>query len=496
MTTPSDTDDGLRLDETRGRWVLLAAILGSGLTLLDATVVTIALPAIGADLDADFAGLQWTVNGYALSLAALVLLGGALGDRYGRRRVFVVGVVWFALASLLCGVAQDVETLVAARVLQGVGGALLTPASLALIQASFRVQDRARAIGLWSGLGGVAAAIGPFVGGTLVELRWRWVFLINLPVAAGVLFVAARHVPESSDRESDPRLDVAGAVLAAAGLGGATYALIAAGERGLDATATAVGAAGIGALVGFAVVERRSRHPLVPFSLFRTRQFAVANAVTFAVYAALGGVFFLLVLHLQVVAGFSPLVAGLALLPVTAAMLLLSGRAGALAARRGPRLLMTAGPLTSAVGVLLLRRIGPGATYVGDVLPAVLVFGLGLAATVAPLTATVLAAAPDRRAGVASGVNNAVARTAGLLAVATLPALAGLSGPALTDPAAFGSGFRAAMLGSAVLLAFGGALAGLLVRDRPVVGTARSARGLHCAVDGPPLQPAHAGRRE
>jgi len=494
MTTTADTDDGLRLDEMRGRWVLLAAVLGSGLTLLDATVVSIALPTIGADLDADFAGLQWTVNGYALSLAALILLGGALGDRYGRRRVFVVGVVWFAIASVLCGAAQDVGTLVAARVLQGVGGALLTPASLALIQASFRVQDRARAIGLWSGLGGVAGAIGPFVGGTLVELSWRWVFLVNLPVAAGVLFVAVRHVPESADRESDPRLDVAGAVLGAAGLGGATYALIAAGERGLEGTAAVLGAGGVAALLAFALVERRSRHPLVPFSLFRERQFAVANAVTFAVYAALGGVFLLLVLHLQVVAGFSPLLAGLALLPVTVAMLLLSGPAGALAALRGPRLLMSAGPLTSAAGVLLLRRIGPGATYLGDVLPAVLVFGLGLAATVAPLTATVLASAPDRQAGVASGVNNAVARTAGLLAVATLPALAGLSGPALTDPAAFGSGFRNAMLGSALLLALGGAVAGLLVRNRPVVGEARPTRALHCAVDGPPLHSAAGGR--
>ena len=479
-------DELVSLDEPRGRWVLFAAVLGSGLALLDATVVSVALPQIGADLGAEFSGLQWTVNGYTLTLAALILLGGSLGDRFGRRRVFVLGTVWFAVASLLCGLAPNVELLVAARMLQGVGGALLTPGSLALMQASFRPGDRARAIGAWSGLGGVAGALGPFLGGALLEVSWRLVFLVNLPFAALVVLVALRHVPESSDREMDPRLDVVGAVLGAVGLAGLTYALVGLGDGlgGTEAVALAVGAA---ALVAFVLLERRSSHPMLPVDVFRSRQFTAANLVTFAVYAALGGVFFLLVLHLQVVAGFSPLLAGTSLLPVTVAMVLLSSRAGALAQRIGPRLPMTVGPLVCAGGLLLMLRIGTGASYLLDVLPAVGVFGLGLALTVAPLTATVLAAASDRHAGVASGVNNAVARTAGLLAVAALPALAGLSGEVYQDPAAFADGFAVAMLVSAGLLVVGGVLSAATIRDDGVRAAARPERQTHCAVDGPPL---------
>jgi EmrB/QacA subfamily drug resistance transporter len=420
-------DTALTLEEGRGRWVLFAAVLGSGLAMLDATVVNIALPQIGADLGADFSGLQWTVNAYTLTLASLILLGGSLGDRFGRRRMFVVGTIWFTLASLLCGLAPNIEALVAARLLQGAGGALLTPGSLALIQASFRPEERARAIGAWSGLGGVAAALGPFVGGILVELSWRWVFLINLPFGALVVFVALRHVPESRDPDMDPRLDVAGAVLGAVGLAGTTYALVQLGEGGPTKGAVTAGLVGVASLVAFVLVERRSTHPMLPVDVFASRQFTAANLVTFTVYGALGGVFFLLVLHLQIVAGFDPLLAGLALLPTTAAMLLLSARAGALAQRIGPRLPMTVGPLTCAGGILLMLRIGPGASYVGDVLPAAVIFGLGLSLTVAPLTAAVLAAASVRHAGVASGVNNAVARAAGLLAVAALPVIGGIS---------------------------------------------------------------------
>ncbi len=476
----------VRLDQAPGRWVLLAAVLGSGMALLDATVVNMALPALGMDLGAGFAGLQWTANGYTLTLASLILLGGSLGDRFGRRRVFVIGTVWFAVASLLCGVAPDIELLVAARMLQGVGGALLTPGSLALIAASFRSEDRGRAIGAWSGLGGVAGALGPFVGGTLIGISWRLVFLVNLPLAAVVVVVALRHVPESRDELSDPRLDVSGAALGAVGLAGTTYALVAYGDRGLSAAVGLTALAGAVGLVTFVLVERRSSHPMLPMTVFASRQFTAANLVTFAVYGALGGVFFLLVVHLQVVGGFSPLAAGAALLPVTLCMLVLSGRAGALAARIGPRWPMTLGPLVCAAGVLLLRSVGPRASYITEVLPGATAFGLGLALTVAPLTATALAAAPVRYAGVASSVNNAVARAAGLLAVAILPVLAGLGGDDYRDPDAFRAGFRIAMAVSAGLLVIGSALAFATISDagRQV----RPERRQHCAVDGPPAE--------
>ncbi|HEX8929993.1 MAG TPA: DHA2 family efflux MFS transporter permease subunit, partial [Actinomycetota bacterium] len=336
----------VRFSEPAGRWVVLATVLGSGLALLDATVVNVALPRIGEDLDADLGGLQWTLNGYTLTLAAFILLGGSLADRLGRRRVFILGTVWFAVASALCGLSPNVEVLIAARTLQGVGGALLTPGSLAIIMASFAPEDRGRAIGAWSGLGGIAGAAGPFAGGWLVEAAsWRWVFLVNLPLAVVVVLVAARHVPESIDPTATGRLDVTGAALGAVGLAGITYASIAGGERGLDPAVVAAGLVGLLALVAFVALERRSDHPLVPPELFASRQFTVTNIATFAIYGAFGAVFFLLVLHLQVVAGFSPLAAGTAMLPVTLLLLVLSARSGALAARIGPRLPMAAGPL-------------------------------------------------------------------------------------------------------------------------------------------------------
>jgi EmrB/QacA subfamily drug resistance transporter len=480
----------------RARWVLLTTVLGSSLAMLDATVVNVALERIGRDLDADFAGLQWTVNAYTLTLAALILLGGSLGDRFGRRRVFVVGVVWFALASLLCGLAPDIRTLVAARALQGVGGALLTPGSLAIISAAFSGPDRAAAIGAWSGLGGVAGAIGPFVGGWLVEWNWRAVFLLNLPLAVVIVVVAVRHVPETRDPEAAQHLDWPGTVAVVAGLAGLTYALTAA-AGGWSAAVVGAGLLGVGALAAFVAVERRSAHPLVPPRLFADRLFTATNAVTLLVYAALGALFVLLVLHLQVVAGYSPLLAGTALLPVTVLMLIFSARVGALGQRFGPRLFLTAGPLVSAVGVLMLRAIGPDADYLVDVLPGAVVFGAGLTLTVAPLTATVLGAAPDRFAGVASGVNNAVARAAGLLAVAVVPVVAGLGGEDYTDPSAFGAGFRTAMLLCAVLLAVGG-LVGLVTVRRPPATTPEAAptddrvpveRCAHCGVSGPQLYP-------
>jgi EmrB/QacA subfamily drug resistance transporter len=472
------------------RWVLLTTVLGSGLVMLDATVVNVALERIGTDLGASFGGLQWTVNAYTLTLASLILLGGSLGDRYGRRRVFVIGVVWFAVASLLCGLAPNLPLLVAGRALQGVGGALLTPGSLALISASFRGPDRAAAIGAWSGLGGIAGAVGPFVGGWLVEWTWRAVFLINLPLAVLVVVVAVRHVPESRDREAAPGLDVPGTVLAALALAALTWSLTALGAGDAGGVPLVVLVLGLAALGAFVAVERRSPHPLVPPQLFADRGFTAANAATLLVYGALGVVFLLLVLQLQIVAGFSPTLAGAALLPVTAIMLVFSARAGALAARIGPRLPMTVGPLVSAAGLLLLRRVGPGASWLGDVLPGVLVFGAGLALTVAPLTATVLASAPDRFVGAASGVNNAVARAAGLLSVAVIPGLAGLAGADYTDPAAFDAGFRAAMLISAGLLAAAGLVSFLLVR-RPAGAPDRLPveRCHHCGTSAPQAHP-------
>lgn len=447
-----------------GRWALLATILGSALAGIDATVVNVALPALGDDLDADFTSLQWTVSAYALTLASFILLGGTLGDRFGRRRVFVVGVVWFAVASLACGLAVNVEMLIGARAVQGVGAALLTPGSLAILQASFRSTDRARAIGAWSGLGGVATAIGPLLGGWLVDVAsWRWVFLINLPVAALVVWLAQRHVPESRDPgAAGTAVDWTGGLLGALTLAGFTYALIEA-DAGPPTVVVAVGV-GVLAAVLFGVRERRAPYPVLPLAVFRTMQFSATNAVTFLVYGGFGALFFLLVVQLQVTAGFGPVAAGSALLPVTAIMLLLSSRSGALAARIGPRLQMAVGPLVCAGGVLLLARVGGGASYLVDVLPGVVLFGLGLAIMVAPLTAAALAAAPSEHAGMASGVNNAVARTGGLLAVAAIPALAGISADGYGGPG-FSDGYRDALWISAAILVAGGLLAALTVRD-------------------------------
>ncbi len=450
-----------------GRWVLVAALLGSGIAGIDATVVNVALPAIGESLDTGFSGLQWTVTAYTLTLAAFILLGGSLADRFGRRKVFLIGVAWFAVASLLCGLAPGIGTLVAARTLQGVGGALLTPGSLALIQATFIPADRARAIGAWSGLSGVATAIGPFLGGFLVEqISWRWVFLINVPIAAIVIVLTLRHVPESRDPAAAPTLDIPGATLGVLALGGVTYALVE--QPTLGFTALPVASAlllGILAGIGFVLVELRSKHPMLPLSIFRSRQFTAANLVTFTVYGGFGAVFFLLLIQLQVVSGFSPIAAGISILPITFLMLVLSPSSGALAQRIGPRLQMSLGPAVCAVGLLLLLRVGADASYITDVLPGVAVFGLGLSVMVAPLTATALAAAPAENAGLASGVNNAVARAAGLLAVAVLPAIAGISGADNSQPAAFDAGFDRAMWASAIILLVGAAIAAVSISN-------------------------------
>ncbi len=461
-----------------GRWILVATIVGSGIASLDATVVNVALPTIGRHFGAGVAGLQWVITGYLITLASLILLGGSLGDLFGRKRVFLAGVLWFSLASLLCGVAVSLPMLIAARALQGIGGALLVPGSLAIIESSFAKADRGRAIGAWSGLGGVTTAIGPFVGGWLVSaVSWRLIFLLNLPLAAGVV-LAARHVPESTDPGADRRIDFLGAGLVVVGLAALTYALISAPSAGRGAVVAGSGAIGVLALAAFVVVERRSPHPMLPLGIFSSRQFTAANLVTLAVYAALGGALFLLAVDLQQALRYSPVSAGAALFPVTVVMLLLSARAGALAQRIGPRMPMTVGPVIVTAGLLLMRRISPGGHYVAVVLPAVIVFGLGLSLTVAPLTATVLEAADERHAGVASGVNNAVARAAGLLAVAVLPALAGLKGRDYRNPAAFSRGFHGALLYAAGATLVGAVIAFFGIRNpAPVASPARAPRG-------------------
>lgn len=456
--------------------------------MLDSTIVNVALPRIGAELDADVAGLQWILDGYLLSLASLILVAGSLGDRYGRRRVFTFGVVWFGAASLLCGLAPSTELLVLARVLQGVGGALLTPGSLAIIQSAFVRDDRARAIGAWSGLAGVATAVGPLVGGLLVQLwSWRLAFLVNLPVAVLCVWLARRCVPESRDEQLTGRPNVTESVVGALGLAGLTGALVEAPARGADPLVVTAGLVGVAGLVAFVLLQRRGRDPLVPPRLFTDRTFVLANALTFLVYAALGGVMVLMVLQLQVSLGYSPTAAGLASLPITATMLALSARSGRLAQRIGPKLQLVVGPLLVAAGMLLLRRAEPGAGYLDGVLPGVLVFGLGLAAVVAPVTATVLAAAPDRYAGVASGVNNAVARTGSLVAVAVLPAVAGLTGAKYADPAALTDGWQTALLVCAAAAAIGGLLA--LGTDNDVLRPTKPGRDCHsCGVDAPPAR--------
>ncbi|GLX01184.1 MFS transporter [Microtetraspora sp. NBRC 16547] len=476
--------DQIRLRSATGRWVILATVLGSGMAMLDSTVVNVALPALGRDLNAGMSGLQWTVNAYTLTLAALILLGGSLGDRFGRRKVFLIGIVWFALASALCGLAPNVPVLVVARALQGVGGALLTPGSLAIIQASFPHDDRPRAIGMWSGLGGVAAAVGPLLGGWLVEVAsWHWVFLINLPIAAVTVLVTVRHVPESRDTASSGRFDVLGSTLAALALAGVTYGLI---EPGSGWIALVIG---LVLAVCFAVLEvRRSPEALVPVQIFSSRVFTSINIVTMIMYAAMGVVFFLLVVQLQVSSGFSPIAAGSAMLPVTVLMLLLSARAGDLAKRVGPRIPMTAGILMCAVGLLLMSRIGPGATYLVDVFPAATLYGLGLSAAVAPLTATVLASARERYAGLASGINNAVARTGSLLAVAAIPPLVGLTGSAYDSPVEFTSGFRTAMLASAVMLVVSAVVAFSTIRTNVLAAAPGPAGRTHCGVAAPPYE--------
>ncbi len=507
------TDGGLRLATTPGRTVLATTVLGSAVAMLTATVVNVALPTLARDLSASSAEQQWLVNIYMLPVASLILIGGSLGDRYGRLRVYRIGIVWFAVASLACALAPNTEVLLICRFAQGIGAALLTPGSLAIIEATFHPDDRGRAIGLWSGLGGIAGAIGPLVGGLLVEISWRWVFVVNLPLAVVVLAMSAA-VPESRDPSAEGRpIDGVGAVLTALFLGGLSYALI----DGPTTPRTIAGVAAAVALVVLVIYEPRQPHAILPFDLFRNSTFAAANAVTLLVYGGMGIIFFLLTIQLQVAVGWSPLAAGTALLPVTALMLALSARAGELSRRIGPRLPLTVGPLIMAAAMVWLGRVGPGASYLTDVLPPTVLFGLGLSACVAPVTSAALGSVPDTRAGAASGTNTAVARTGQLLSVAAIPPLVGLTGDALGDPVAIDDGFGPAMTIAAAIVGAGGLLAAIVLPgkppheadgtegsdgpaeddDRPTGPDPRAepaSAPFHCPVDGPPVAAVRAGR--
>lgn len=458
---------GVRTGTRAGALAIASVVLGSGMAFLDTTVVNVALPALAEDLGVGFSSLQWVVDGYLLTLGSLLLLGGVLGDRWGRRRVYRGGIVLFALASAGCAAAPAAGWLVAGRLVQGVGAAAMVPGSLALIGGGFADEDRAEAIGSWTAWSGITTAMGPFLGGWLVDtVSWRAVFLINLPVAAVALWMAGRYVPESRDEEAGARLDAPGAATVTLGLAGLVFGLIEGPEVGFSDPVVRLSLVlGAAALVAFVAVERRVDEPLVPLQLFSSRRFTGANLATLAVYAALNVVLFLVVIQLQDALGYSALAAGAALVPINVLLLVLSPAAGRVAERVGHRVPMTVGPLVAAAGLLLMVRVQPGAGYVTDVLPAVIVFGLGLAATVAPLTSAAIGAVRHRHTGVASGVNNAVARVAGLLAVASVPLMAGISGAEEGGTRAVEAGFGRAMVVSAAILVVGAAISALLVRE-------------------------------
>ncbi|MGH2799052.1 MAG: MFS transporter, partial [Thermoleophilaceae bacterium] len=411
------------------RLILVAAILGTTVVTVDSTVVNVALPAIEDDLGGGLAGQQWTANAYLVTLGSLLLIGGSLGDIFGERRVFALGVGAFGATSLACALAPTIEILVAARALQGVAGALLTPAALAVIVANFAPDERGKAVGAWTAWGGIGTVLGPLIGGQLVDsASWRWIFAINVPIVVGTLLLILRVVPQARERDPDARVDFVGALLCAFGLAGMTFGLIEQPLRGWGDPVVAVPLIG-GAFLfaGFLLWEARTPHPMLPLTLFRRHNFAFGNIETFAMYGGLGLLFFFLVLFLQQVAGYSALAAGTSSLPVTILMFALSTRFGALADRYGPRFFMGVGPLVTAVGLALFLRLDEDVNYLTDLLPGLVVFGLGLSMTVAPLTSTVLADADESNAGIASGVNNAIARVAGLVAIAAVGAVVAAS---------------------------------------------------------------------
>jgi EmrB/QacA subfamily drug resistance transporter len=418
------------------RWTLVAAILGSTVVFLDATVVNVALPAIADGLNAGLAGQQWVVEAYLLALVALLLVGGSFGDQFGRRLMFVTGLIGFGATSVLCAIAPTTEVLIFARALQGIAGALLVPGSLALVASAFDGEARGRAVGTWTAWTGIATVLGPAGGGLLVDqLSWRWIFWVNVPLVVVTVLLTLRHVEESRDPDAVPGIDWVGIVLSALGLGGPVFALIEQPTYGWSDPRVMIPlVGGIILFVLFIVWERRTAHPMLELSLFRVRNFAVANLATLAAYAGLMGGFFFITLFLQQTAGYSAVEAGLATLPTSLMLFVLSPRFGRFASGTGPRLPMTLGPIAGGIGLLLFMRVGADADYLTEVLPAVLVFGLGISAMVAPLTATVLDSVDQNHTGIASGINNGVSRVAGLLAIAVLGAIvAGQFSSAIDD---------------------------------------------------------------
>jgi EmrB/QacA subfamily drug resistance transporter len=453
-----------RIAPRTARCTLVAAILGSSIVFLDSTVVNVALPAMQNDLGGGLAAQQWIVDAYLLTLGSLILVGGSLGDIFGGRKIFAIGVAGFGVASVLCALAPDSTTLIVSRGLQGVAGALLTPASLALLTATFAGAERGAAIGTWTAWSGISFVAGPLLGGWLIDVwSWRAIFLINVPVAIATLVIVAVGLPHGYTGKRGIRLDVAGAVLCAAGLGALVFGLIEQPSRGWSAVVVGALVGGLASLAAFVFREGRTAQPMLPLRLFAKRNFSAANLETFAVYGALASWGFLLTLFLQQLAGWSPLQAGLATIPVTIVTFLLSRYAGKLSARWGPRWFMTAGPLLAGVSVLMLARLPSDLVYAQDLLPALLGFAVGLALTVAPLTTTVLSDAGPGDAGIASGVNNAVARVAGLIAIAVIGVVAAGGGNHLTV-----RGFHEAMLVTAGLLVAGGVIGAVGVRNRPL----------------------------
>jgi EmrB/QacA subfamily drug resistance transporter len=481
----------------RQRLTLVAAILGSGVATIDATIVNVALPAIERDLGGGLSTQQWVSNAYLLALASLILIGGSLGDIYGERRVFAIGVAAFGVLSLACALAPTSGVLIAARGLQGAAGALVTPSSLAIIVAAFSPSERGAAIGSWTAWGGIATIIGPLAGGWIVDqVSWRWIFALNVPLVLVTLALILAAVPPTR-RVSGRRVDFLGAALCVLGLGGFSFALIEQPHHGWGSPVIFVPLiAGIAAFAGFLFYERRAKEPMLELELFSRRNFAIGNAETFSMYAGLAILFFFLVIFLQEVAGYTALESGLTTLPVTIVMFLLSRRVGGLADRLGPRLFMGAGPLVAATGILLLLRTGMHTSYLEDVLPAMLVFGLGLSMTVAPLTATVLADADEHDAGIASAINNAIARVAGLIGVSILGVVVAstLVGDTFAANDESVRAFHEVVVLCAALVAAGGILGALgIVNPRRVVAARRCSGGQLVGVPHPAVDHQGAG---
>ena len=453
------------MDARRKRLVLIACILGTTVVTVDSTVVNVALPAIRDDLGGGFAGQQWTANAYLVTLSSLILIGGSLGDIFGEKRIFILGVTGFGATSILCAVAPTIEVLVLARALQGVAGALLTPAALAVIVGVFDEDERGKAVGAWTAWGAIGTVLGPLVGGQLVDsASWRWIFAINVPLVIGTLILIARVIPERRGAPEGTKVDILGGAMCAFGLASLTFGLIRQPVAGWgDPTVFVPLLGGIALLVAFLLYERHTSHPMLDLDLFRRHNFAVGNLETLSMYAGLSLLFFFLVLFLQGAAGYSATEAGLAGIPVTVVMFLASTRFGAMADRFGPRFFMGVGPIVAAVGLALMTRLEADLDYVTQLLPPLLVFSIGLSMTVAPLTATVLADADEHNAGLASGINNAIARVAGLLGIAIVGAIVAARYGNAAD-ASVGA-FHLAMAISAGLVGLGGVMGLIWIRN-------------------------------